>query len=440
MKSLTLNLDFCPNPSQQAFFRLPQKFLLANGGYGSGKSCMICNKALVTSFLHLGTVGLIGRKTYPELRDTTRRTFFEWCPKELVKKWNQTENHLTFHGGSEIIFRALDDIFKLGSLELGWFAIDELSEFDEPEVFDYLRARLRHPKGPHKGFAATNPATKEHWLYKKFVESKDSDFGVVEVDTYSNKDHLPQEYIIDLEKYPEEWQERYLRGKWGVVPKGTRVYSHFFPKIHCHEDIQYLPYSVLYRSWDFGFRHPGVLFAQEDGLGRLLFLKEILGTEVDIRDFRDQVIKKTNEWFPQISYVEDFGDIAGNQRLPVSLDKSPLTCFRILSEKGIEIKAKKTKSIEDGIEMIQKLLRELRGGMPAIAISRKGCPIFIDALCGGYYRDKTGAATGDDYFDHLSDCARYLVTHLYGIIERPVWRKYNQTNNYITISQKSQRA
>ncbi len=405
-----LDLNFNPNPSQSNFFISGKKYLLANGGYGSGKSTMVSLKGIVLSLIHSGTVGLIGRRTYPELRDTTRKVFFHELPRRLIKNWNQTNNHLVLINGSEIIFRALDDTFKVGSLELGWFGIDELSEFQSEETFNALRGRLRHPKGPNVGFAATNPATKESWLYKMFVESQDPDFECFEIDTYANKENLPDGYIKDLEKFPQEWQERYLRGKWGIVPKGTRVISKFLPSVHLGS-FKYNPYLPLFRSWDFGFRHPAVLFAQETDWGRLLFLREVMGTEIQIDDFAELVLKKTNEWFPDILDMKDFCDIAGTQKS----DKSKFTSIQVLNKMGINPKYRKTISIENEIMNFNNMFEQMRGGLPRVGIDRSGCPILSDGLAGGYYRDQNGDPTGDNYFDHLIDCARYILLNYYGL-------------------------
>ncbi len=428
-----IEFKFVPNEKQALFFESSKKFLLANGGVGSGKSSIIANKALVNSLLFPGTLGLIGRKTYPELRDTTRRTFFDWINRNnmrsIIKKWNQTENHLVWRNGSEILFRALDDIYKLGSLELGWFLIDELSEFEEEDTFKFLRTRLRHPKGPLTGGGATNPATKEHWLYKLFVESQNPDYEVFEVPTYANRENLPPEYIADLEKLPEEWQNRYLQGQWGIVPKGTRVFSKFTPSIHL-DNFKYNPYLPILRGWDFGFRHPAVIFAQETDWGRLLFLKELQGTEIQIDDFADVVIRKTNEWFPGCR-IEDYCDIAGTHRS----DKSKITSVQILKKKGIDASYRKTIDLEKEVSEINNLFEKQIGALPRMGIDRKGCPIFSDALAGGYYRDKEGKPTGDDFFDHLCDAARYIIVNIYVNLGREKRYGATKTYQYPTISE-----
>lgn len=427
-------VDIVLRASQIPFFKSIARFILANGGYGSGKSTILALKGIKYSLLYPGTVGLVGRKTYPELRDTTRRVFFEVIDRHfhngIVKKWNKTENHLVFYNGSEVLFRALDDTFKVGSLELGWFGIDEMSEFPSDEWFNMLRGRLRHREGPHKGFAATNPATKESWLYKMFVEQQDPDFACFEIDTYENADALPENYIKDLEKFPQEWQERYLRGKWGIVPKGTRVISKFAPRVHLGNFI-YNPHLPLLRGWDFGYRHPACIFAQETDWGRLLFLKEMLGTEIQINDFADRVIRKTNEWFPDINRVEDFCDIAGIHRS----DKSSITSVGVLRQKGIDPTYKKTVSLDGDLMIFNDKFGRLMGDLPEIGVDEKGCPIFTDGLAGGYYRNEKGEPTGDDYFEHLMDAARYIIVNLYGGRERRKMYSPKLSCGYTTLSE-----
>ncbi len=407
--------------------------MLANGGVGSGKSSIIANKAQIMSLQYPGTLGLIGRKTYPELRDTTRRTFFEWVHKNnlqsLIEKWNQTENHLVWRNGSEILFRALDDIYKLGSLEIGWFLIDELSEFEDEDDFKFLRTRLRHPKGPLIGGGATNPATKEHWLYKLFVEQQSPDYEVFEVPTYANKENLPHEYLADLEKLPEEWQDRYLKGRWGIVPKGTRVITKFHPSVHLGK-FTYNQYLPILRGWDFGFRHPACIFSQETDMGRWIFLKEMLGTEIYIDDFADKVIKKSNQWFPGMQF-EDFCDIAGTQRS----DKSKITSVQALKAKGIDPKYRKIIDKEKVLMNFNNLFERNIGTLPRMGIDREGCPIFSDALAGGYYRDKNGEPTGDDYFDHLVDGALYIFINVFSTESNRRLVPTHQRDSYITLSQ-----
>jgi PBSX family phage terminase large subunit len=187
------------------------KYRLYIGGFGSGKTYSGCQEALKVSQLYPGSLGVIARFTYPELRDTTRRTFFDICPPQLIKEWRSSENHLKLTNGSEILFRTLDDPDKLKSLNLDWFYIDEGSETNK-NTFEMLRGRLRGLHGPRKGWVTSNPAGHD-WLWEVFERDKKNGYEYFRAPTTENI-HLPQEYIEDLLNSPDEWKKRYVFGSW----------------------------------------------------------------------------------------------------------------------------------------------------------------------------------------------------------------------------------
>ena len=103
-----------PFPKQVDFITSPAMYTCMSGGFGSGKTISGCIRGLLLS-TQPNNFGLIGRSTYPELRDTTRRSFFEICPPDYYDpkqggEWRVSENHLKLKNKSEIIFRHLDDI------------------------------------------------------------------------------------------------------------------------------------------------------------------------------------------------------------------------------------------------------------------------------------------------------------------------------------------
>ena len=154
-----------PTPKQIEFITSTAKFSCFSGGFGSGKTVAGCLRALLLSSFP-GSFGLIGRLTYPELRDTTRKTFFEICPPEYYDEahggqWKPSENYLRLVNGSEIIFRHLDNVSEkeLLSLNLGWFFIDQAEEVGG-NVFQILQSRLRlNTVSNRYGFIIFNTST-----------------------------------------------------------------------------------------------------------------------------------------------------------------------------------------------------------------------------------------------------------------------------------------
>ena len=230
-----------PTPKQGLFITSNKRFTCYSGGFGNGKTTAGCLRSLILSGFP-GNFGLIGRMTYPELRDTTRKAFFELCPPEYYDPekggvWKTSENYLRLTNGSEIIFRHLDQISEqeLRSLNLGWFYIDQAEEIGE-KVFMILQSRLRLPRVPNRfGFITCNPEPGS-WIHKRFKKPLDEgtlpeDFDMIEASTYENKDNLPQDYIPSLiANFPEEMRKRYVDGLWEYFE--GQIYPEFDRRVH----------------------------------------------------------------------------------------------------------------------------------------------------------------------------------------------------------------
>src|SRR3990172_13032532 len=122
------------NPSQEKFWNSKKKFVLFSGGYGCGKSLMLTLKAVDLALRYPKNYILMGRRTYPELRDTLLKEFFNYCPDILIKDYLKAEGRVILHNGSEIIFRHLDTIAEseIRSLNLGAAFIDQAEDIGKP--------------------------------------------------------------------------------------------------------------------------------------------------------------------------------------------------------------------------------------------------------------------------------------------------------------------
>src|SRR3990167_8893134 len=132
------------NPSQEKFWNSKRKFVLFSGGYGCGKSLMLTLKAINHALTYPNNYILMGRRTYPELRDTLLKEFFTICPDALIKDYLKAEGRIIFHNKSEIVFRHLDTMAasEIRSMNLGSAFIDQAADIGK-DVIDGLRGRLR---------------------------------------------------------------------------------------------------------------------------------------------------------------------------------------------------------------------------------------------------------------------------------------------------------
>lgn len=262
-----------PTDKQSSFMTHTQRYGCMSGGYGSGKTYAGCLRSLILS-QYPKNVGLIGRLTYRELNDTTRKTFFELCPPEYYDekqggRWSPTENNLRLVNGSEILFRHLDTVSEaeLKSLNLGWFFIDQAEEIGLP-VWRVLQSRLRLNRVPNRfGFISCNPEPGswiEDIFKKPFDENTlDSDHFYMDTTTYDNP-YNPPDYIESLLRtFPDELKKRYVEGRWDVLQ--NQIYTEFDPKVHVITPFQ------IPKSWehivalDHGMVNPaGVVFGAID--------------------------------------------------------------------------------------------------------------------------------------------------------------------------------
>lgn len=401
---------YAPLPSQNAFHTSQAKFRAYIGGFGSGKTKSGCWEAIEQSMLFPGNLGIICRNTMPELRDTTMRSFFEECPPELIRSHHQTNKHVIFHNGSEILFKSLDEPAKFKSLNLGWYFIDEASDTEE-EAFLILNSRLRYlkvPPGGHTGFITSNPSTVKHWLYQRFADNPTNEYELFRAPTSENP-YLPKGYEDSLRAmFDENWVRRYLDGEFGFVAEGTPVYPEFKHSRHVRQ-VVYNPALPIIRGWDFGLHHPACVICQIQD-NRLYILQEISGDKELIEDFAARVRGICNTEYKAYMY-QDYCDPAGNQKS----DKTLKTSVQILRSQGIYA-ISRPQHILDGVQLIRMMLHKIqKDGNPSLLI-HPSCTNLIEGLMGGYHYPKKYKGSGEDpkpekdgNYDHSQDALRYLA-------------------------------
>jgi len=371
-------------------------------------------EALKQSILYPGNRGLIGRKDYTDLRDTTIQTFFEICPEELVANYNKTEHILKLVNGSEVLFRELKDGVGLGSLNLGWFYIDEAEEVQE-SIFERLKGRLSLTIADRQcGWLTSNPPNKGHWIHRQFEEAEDTEFFSVGSSTYDNRRYLPKGYIAELEKLPESWRKKYLHGQYGFTPDGKPFYAGYDERIH-KRSLTYIPGRKIFRGIDFGFHHPACVWCQIDGKDRFMVLVELMGTDITIDKFADNIIAFENQKFPKQEFVT-FYDPSG----VAVTDKSEKTSVQILSGKGITGMCKQS-TYRERKELIEHKLTTLIDSIPALIVNEP-CGIINDGFLGGYHYPMTKEGKPDKeeperdgYYEHLMNALEYIIVNIFSV-------------------------
>jgi len=279
-----VTLKYKPMPKQAEFHALSKKYRFFEGGWGNGKTSCGCAEALMLALEYPGSMGLIARRTRPELRASTQKVFFKGgggdpelgdftgCPEELIRKFNKTEGKLTLINGSEIHFWSLDDPDKLSNLNLGWFLIDQAEEVPE-EMFQMLQGRLRQANAPRCGLVLANPNGHD-WIWYRCVAHPENfkDHGMVHATTRDNP-NLPKDYVESLERMPAKWVERFMEGSFDVF--SGQIWPEFDPDIHVIRPFLVDLNWEIIEGIDHGRRNPtAVLWAALDDKGNCFIVDE----------------------------------------------------------------------------------------------------------------------------------------------------------------------
>lgn len=360
------------------------------------------------------------RNTYPELRDTTQKTFFDWIKPRIHGEYKVAEKtfFLKFQADdgslveSEILFKALDDqndVRDLLSLELTGIWFNELREIAKT-IFDMAQGRAsRYPKMEDGGptwwgvWGDTNPPDTDHWLYKlletdsrvypadhskagqvrvaKFHQASglaahpDGIYGVPIPGVHAeNLPNLVPGYYEDLAVGKDlDWIKVYIHGQYGYVKEGKAVYSNWNNPTH----VSYSPIVIvkaypLVLAWDFGYDFAACVMGQQLPNGRVNIKHERIVEGMGARRFAREIIKP----FVFANYIGveilGTGDLYGNTKMPS--DES--TCFQELIEAGLPAEPAETNAWQPRFSSVDTLLTK------QISVDGKMAPAFqVDPEC-----------------------------------------------------------
>jgi hypothetical protein len=266
-KTLRIEIDYVPLPSQTKFHGSRARFKGFSGPIGSGKSQALCQEAIRLSYLNPGRQGLIGAPTYPMLRDATLTSFLEVLTSNRIRhELNKSESVLLMKDtGSRIYFRAVDDFERLRGTNLAWFGLDELTYTTE-EAWLRLEGRLRDPQASRLcGFGVWTPRGFD-WVYRRFVRNVIAGYEVVLAQPFENRhvlDRIPDFYERLRESYDAKFYDQEALGEYLNVHAGV-VYEAFERKRNLRE-VEIDGALPLFWSLDFNVDPMSSIVAQTSG-------------------------------------------------------------------------------------------------------------------------------------------------------------------------------
>lgn len=277
------------------------------GGVGNGKSRALVAVGQLIGDAYPENRIMIGRQTYPQLRDTIRKDFLDFArkrnggslePGPYVKSFKESENILTIWNNTEFLFRYCENEEAILSLNLGAYGIDQ-AEFVTPAIHRHLEARTRY-WGPEKlaqwpqmykkyfgvlpeykpnnfGFNTCNPGP--GWIYEEWKKNPSGLYNLFECSSEENRVNLPAGYEERLRAtHSPEWCKRYLDGDWSVF--AGQIWEEFSEKLHgVHSSV--FKHGIPPKHWirkislDHGQVHPtSCSIGAIDEDGNLIIYKE----------------------------------------------------------------------------------------------------------------------------------------------------------------------
>ena len=373
------------------------RYFVVTGGRGSAKSFSIASMILLLTY-EKGHNILFTRFTMTSastsiIPEMTEKIDILGLENDFLVNKTDITNKLT---GNKIYFRGLktgsgNQTAALKSLNgITTWILDEAEEMPDELLFDKIDLSVRSKDAQNRVVMVMNPATKAHWIYKRFFETKGLTGGenvIVDDTTYihttylDNAKHLDSTFLANIEKMkqnrPEEYKAQILGG-WRNVADGV-IFTNWELKPFDNKGDYY---GI---GMDFGFSN--------DPTGATLI----------------SINKKTKEiYLKEIVYSAGLttSDIAARLKpyrdvLTIGDSAEPRLLHELKHSYGLNIKPsiKGQGSINLGIALMQEYKLYVHSGSVNLITELNN------------YTWKEGKDVAIDNFNHLLDGIRYFVSY-----------------------------
>jgi phage terminase large subunit len=237
------------------------RYFIITGGRGSGKSFSI-NLLLVLLTYEKGHTILFTRYTLASAYVSIIPEFIDKLELlDIFDDFYITKDEIkNKRSGSKIIFKGIktssgDQTANLKSLQgVTTFVLDEAEELTNENTFDKIDLSVRQQGATNRVILILNPASKEHWIYRRYFEDKGVQTGsnitkgnttYIHTTYIDNKENLSESYLSQIENIKKRRPEKYkhqMLGGWLEKAEG-----------------------VIFTNWDIGeFKEIGVSVFGED--------------------------------------------------------------------------------------------------------------------------------------------------------------------------------
>ncbi len=182
------------------------RYFIITGGRGSGKSFSI-NVLLVLLTYEKGHTILFTRYTLASAYISIIPEFIDKLELlDIFDDFYITKDEIkNKRSGSKIIFKGIktssgDQTANLKSLQgVTTFVLDEAEELTNEDTFDKIDLSVRQIGATNRVILILNPASKEHWIYRRYFEDKGIQTGSNL--TKDNITYIHTTYLDKIKRY-----------------------------------------------------------------------------------------------------------------------------------------------------------------------------------------------------------------------------------------------
>lgn len=249
-------------PFQDKFLFSRKRFPAILAGIGSGKTYMLLLKAWSFCEKYPNSLGLIVRKEFTDLRDSTIQDFKTYFGVDI----DSQEKSFQFPNKSKLIFRhgTVADINTLKNINLSFAFIEQAEEYETDEVFTFLRDRLRRQNAPYRQLGLIANARGHNWIWDKWIQSAEDiqvideptgqkiyqhgEFLATTANSFVNKDVLPKDFISDLEAMEKDspnHYKQYVLNSFEDLEEDDLLFT--FQELQEAKNVEFFDYSQVKR-------------------------------------------------------------------------------------------------------------------------------------------------------------------------------------------------
>ena len=359
------------------------KIQVHQGGTRSGKTYSILTALIELCHKNSGLVITICRKTFPALRATSMRDFFEILNREDIYNPDlHNKSDATYQlWGNMVEFISIDQPQKVRGRKRDVLFINEANEIN---LEDWRQLLLRTTG---RVLIDYNPSDEFHWIYDEVIPREDAAFFQT---TYQDNPFLPESVVMEIERFKEA-DENF----WRVYGLGERGASQATVFTHWKE-IDQIPneYKLLNLGLDFGYTADptAIVRVYTDGHGfavdELCYATRLTNSDIS-KVLRDNEVHRSDV-------------IICDSAEPKSIDEIHAHGFNTHgARKGKD-------SVKNGIQFLHSR---------PLLVTARSVNVIKELRNYKWKEDKNGKQLNEpvDSFNHAIDAMRYAIT-------------FNQTN------------